>query len=112
MEYRINIENDNLFSKNISLDIDKCDGYDYLIAGSCGIVAGLIDSFFVGMPIPSGKNKFLVEITDSSIIEIIIRFAKTMGWNPREGNEESLSGAISFLERKFKVNYDQAKLWM
>ena len=31
----------------------KCDKTDYLIAGFCGAVAGLIDAFFVGDPVSS-----------------------------------------------------------
>ncbi|SET65236.1 hypothetical protein SAMN04487771_10305 [[Clostridium] aminophilum] len=26
----------------------KCDKYDYMIAASCGVLAGLVDVFFVG----------------------------------------------------------------
>lgn len=32
----------------------SCDKYDYLIATGCGVVAGLVDIFFVGMP---GESK-------------------------------------------------------
>ena len=28
----------------------KCDKYDYMIATSCGVMAGLVDAFFVGAP--------------------------------------------------------------
>ncbi|MCM1387105.1 MAG: hypothetical protein NC231_07245 [Bacillus sp. (in: Bacteria)] len=34
-------------------------------------------------------------------------FAKLNGWNPRAGQEGNVGSAIGFLEKNFKVNYDQ-----
>lgn len=46
----------------------KCDKYDYMIAGTCGILSGLIDVFFVGKPNLSKageeNNSFLGKQTD------------------------------------------------
>lgn len=46
----------------------KCDKYDYMIAGICGILSGLIDVFFVGKPNLSKageeNNSFLGKQTD------------------------------------------------
>lgn len=82
---------------------DKCDKYDYLIAVGCGAIAGLIDIFLVGEP----GNSRLVTWTDTQVDKTVKLFAKSCGWNPREGKENDVSSAIGFLEKKFPVNYDQ-----
>ncbi|MEO3134955.1 hypothetical protein ABHC40_12180 [Turicibacter sanguinis] len=82
----------------------KCDKYDYLIAAFSGLSAGLIDIFFVGIPGDSVLGNF----TDTQADNLVKKFAKMVGWNPREGNEDSISSAIGFLEKNFPVNYDQA----
>ena len=80
----------------------NCDKYDCLTAVGCGVVAGLVDSFFVGMP---GESK-LGSWTDAQVDKAVMGFAKICGWKPRAGKENSVSSAIGFLERKFPVNYD------
>lgn len=82
---------------------DKCDKYDYLAAVACGAVGGMIDIFLVGSP----GDSVLGNWTDSQVDNAVKRFAKLTGWNPREGKEGNINSAIGFLERKFKVNYDQ-----
>ena len=82
---------------------DKCGGYDYLIAVTCGAIAGIIDILFV----ENSKDSKLGKWTDDKTDNLVKRFAKLTGWNPREGKEESIGSAIGFLEKKFKVNYDQ-----
>lgn len=82
---------------------DKCDKYDYLIAVGCGAIAGMIDIFLVGAPGESVLGKW----TDSQVDKVVMTFAKTCGWTPREGKENSVASAIGFLEKKFPVNYDQ-----
>lgn len=82
----------------------KCDKYDYLIAAFSGMSAGIIDIFFVGMP----GNSALGNWTDIQADNLVKKFAKTVGWNPREGKEDSIASAIGFLEKKFPVNYDHA----
>lgn len=81
----------------------SCDKYDYLTAVGCGVVAGLVDSFFVGMP---GESK-LGGWTDAQVDKAVMNFAKICGWTPHAGKENSVSSAIGFLERNFRVNYDQ-----
>lgn len=83
---------------------DKCDKYDYLIAAFSGITSGFIDIFFVGTPLKSN----LCTWTDIQTDNLVKRFAKMCGWNPKLGNENNVASAIGFLERKFPVNYDQA----
>lgn len=83
----------------------SCDKYDYLIATGCGVVAGLVDSFFVGMP---GESK-LGGWTDAQVDKAVIGFAKICGWTPKAGKENSIAAAIGWLEKKYPVNYDQTK---
>ena len=80
----------------------KCDKYDYAIAAFCGISAGLIDIFFVGEPKLSSLGKW----TDTQTDNVIKKFAKVVGWNPKKGNEDNVASAIGFLEKNFEVNYD------
>lgn len=82
---------------------DKCDKYDYLVAVGCGAIAGMIDIFLVGAP---GDSK-LQSWTDAQVDNVVMFFAKTCGWVPRAGKENSVVSAIGFLEKKFPVNYDQ-----
>ncbi len=82
---------------------DKCDKYDYLVAVACGAVGGLIDIFLVGAP----KSSTLGNWTDNQVDNAVMGFAKVVGWNPRDIQEGNPASAIGFLEKQFKVNYDQ-----
>lgn len=82
---------------------DKCDQYDYLAAVACGAIAGMVDIFLVGSPADSKLQGW----TDAQVDKTVMAFAKTCGWSPREGKENSVASAIGFLEKKFPVNYDQ-----
>lgn len=80
----------------------NCDKYDYMIAGTSGLIGGLIDVFFVGLPGQGGLTKFTDDLTNSAVQ----KFAKFNGWDgPREDGDPT-SSAIGFLERNFTVNYD------
>ena len=81
----------------------KCDKYDYLTAVGCGVIGGIIDIFLVGAPGDSILGKW----TDKQVDNVVITFAKHMGWNPKQGNENNVKSAIGFLEREKGVNYDQ-----
>lgn len=85
-----------------SLKQASCDKYDYMLATFSGVISGVIDSFFVGMP---EKTK-LGNWSDKQIDEWIINLAKIRGYEPENGNH-TISGSIAFFERKYKVNYDQ-----
>lgn len=85
---------------------DKCDKYDYLLAVGCGAIGGMIDIFLVGTPKKDGSK--LCKWTDAQADNAVKAFAKKVGWSPREGNEGNVSSAIGYLEKKYKVNYDQA----
>lgn len=80
----------------------NCDKYDYMIAGTCGLIGGLIDILFVGVPGEGALTRFADDATDKAVE----KFASWNGWKgPREGSDPTAS-AIGFLERKYKVNYD------
>ena len=82
---------------------DKCDKYDYLIAVACGAVGGMVDIFLVGAPGDSVLGRWI----DAQIDNAVKGFAKISGWNPKPDKADSVASAIGFLEKKFKVNYDQ-----
>lgn len=81
---------------------DKCDKYDYLTAVGCGALAGIIDIFAVGSP----NDSILGKWTDAQVDNCVIKFAKMLDKDGKvkDGN---IASAIGFLEKKFKVNYDQ-----
>lgn len=83
----------------------NCDKYDYMIAAFCGVVSGIIDSFFVGMPEESKLGEWTKEQTD----KFVIRIAKINGWKPKSDSTDNIVNAINFFEGKYGVNYDQAK---
>ncbi|VDG99164.1 Uncharacterised protein [Lysinibacillus sphaericus] len=94
--------------EDYKMTVPACDKYDYAIAACCGAAAGLIDSFFVGMP---GASR-LGDWTDKQTDTIVTKFAQYVwrsdtknGANLRK-EPDTIAGAIGFLERRFKVNYD------
>lgn len=79
----------------------ECDKYDYILSASSGVLCGLIELFLVGKP---GESP-LGDVTDKWFADRTIDFAKLCGY---EGDSTSLSSAVKFLEKKFKVPYDQS----
>ncbi|MDY4840563.1 MAG: hypothetical protein SO160_13680 [Lachnospiraceae bacterium] len=93
--------------KKVQWSNDKCDKYDYMIAVSCGALAGLIDIFFVGgATTKTAELSRLGRWSDATTDEIVKKIAKALGWNPRPGKENNMSSAISYLEKKFPVPYE------
>ena len=94
-------------SKNLSSanewNNNTCDKYDYLIAGFCGGIAGLIDVIFVGVP----KDSKWVKMSDDAVDELVKKFASISGWKPKPEKKDNIASAIGFLEKNFIVNYDQ-----
>lgn len=78
-----------------------CDKYDYILSACSGVLCGIIDIFLVGKP---GESP-LGEITDKWFANRMVDFAKFCGYT---GEKDSLSSAIRFLEKKFKIPYDQS----
>lgn len=81
-----------------------CDKLDYILATSSGALCGIIDIFLVGKP---GEPP-LGNITDKWFVARTIDFAKLC--DPEKKNFDSLDSALRFLEKKFKVPYDQTGL--
>lgn len=82
---------------------DRCDKYDYLASVACGAIGGMIDIFLVGFPGDSALGCW----TDVQVDNAVKGFAKMVGWKPKDIQNGNVSSAIGFLEKKFKVNYDQ-----
>lgn len=81
-----------------------CDKIDYAIAASSGCLCGIIDVFLVGKP---GESP-LGNITDKWFETKVRLFAKICGWKgPKNATTDATKSAIGFLERHFKVPYDQ-----
>ncbi len=76
-----------------------CDKLDYILAASSGAICGIIDVFLVGKPGESPIGK----LTDNWFATRVEDFAKLCGWDGKGG----LASAIRYLEKKFKVPYDQ-----
>ena len=79
----------------------ECDKTDYILAATCGAVCGVMDIFLVGKP---GESP-IGDITDKWFANRTTDFAKMCGF---KGDETNLSSVIRFLEKKFKVPYDQS----
>lgn len=96
------IELERRIKREFTIHGPCCDKYDYMIAGTCGLIGGLLDVLLVGMPGEGVLTKAADEWTDAAVR----KFATVVGWKgPKEGSDPTAS-AIGFLERKFKVNYD------
>ena len=100
----------------------NCDKYDYMLAATCGALAGIIDICFVSFKLDSTKsgrvvasdNGALNNSADKFVDKAVTKFAKLMGWKGQniDGSEvknyENVKSAIGYLERKFVVGYDHA----
>lgn len=90
-------ENENTLKKLTP----ECDKTDYILAAASGAICGLMDIFLVGK---AGESA-IGNITDKWFENRTMDFAKICGWH---GNSDSsLSSAIKYLEKKFKIPYDQ-----
>ena len=81
----------------------QCDKYDYMIAGTCGLIGGLIDIVFVGLP---GQGSALTNFADEMVDKTVEKFATLIGWKGAREDSDPTKSAIGYLERNFKVNYD------
>ena len=91
-------------NQKLMIENDKCDKYDYLVAVGCGAIGGLVDIFLVGAP----GDSVLGNWTDKQVEEVVKKFAKMQGWNPRDKNKDNIRSAIGHLEKNLKkINYDQ-----
>lgn len=81
----------------------ECDKLDYALAVGVGVLCGMVDIFLVGAP----KDTVLGKMTDKWFDNRVVDFAKLNGWKGKKGDTAS---AVRFLEKKFKVPYDQTGL--
>ena len=88
-----------------------CNLIDYLLAAGSGALCGIIDIFLVSNPKKMNnkiENSILGKITDNWFAERTKDFARLCGWDNSKG--DILSSALDFLQKKFKVPYDQTNL--
>lgn len=78
----------------------ECDKTDYMLAACSGAICGIMDIFLVGKP---GETQ-IGRLTDKWFSNRTEDFAKLCGW---EGDRGNVSSAISYLEKKFRIPYDQ-----
>lgn len=100
---------DKLATLNETIDSIKelrpdCDKLDYVLAASSGALCGVIDIFLVGKP---GESP-LGDITDKWFADRTKDFARFC--HPEKKDFDSLDSALRFLEKEFKVPYDQTGL--
>lgn len=81
-----------------------CDRLDYILAASSGALCGVIDIFLVGKP---GETP-LGNITDKWFADCTMDFARLC--HPEKKQFTSFESALCFLEKEFKVPYDQTGL--
>ncbi len=82
----------------------QCDKLDYILAASSGALCGIIDVFLVEK---AGESP-LGDITDKWFANRTMDFAKLC--HPDKKKFDSLDSALRFLEKEFKVPYDQTGL--
>ena len=78
-----------------------CDRLDYVLAASSGALCGIVDIFLVGKP----KESPLGNVTDKWFADRTMDFAKLCHSDKK--SFDSLDSALRFLEKEFKVPYDQ-----
>lgn len=76
------------------------DGADYVIAVASGLIAGIIDSVWVGEFSFERANEW----GNDKVNDFVVKIAQTQGY---EGDD--LAGAIRFLEKKFPIAADSVK---
>lgn len=79
-------------------DFDKADKTDYIVAASCGVLTGLLDSFWVG----EFSLATAQEWGRSKANSFVIKVAQMCGYG-----KGGLDGAIRFLEKKAPIPSDQ-----
>lgn len=87
----------------------QCDKYDYIIAASSGVICGLIDAFFVGMPGASKLGNWTDKTTDKMVeafSTFVYKSDLKKGDILQKKAPEGIASCIGYLERRFKVNYD------
>lgn len=102
-ELEISVLNETIDSVN-ALKPD-CDKIDYVLAASSGAICGVMDIFLVGKPGESPVGN----ITDEWFKNRTIDFANLVKDKDR-GKIDSFKSAVTCLEKKFDIPYDQTGL--
>ena len=84
---------------------NNADKLDYSIAVASGIIAGLIDSFFVGeLSFELAQDS---KWGDEKVSDFVKKVAEKKGWDPKKSNG-SLQSAVKYLEDKYPIAADGA----
>lgn len=83
----------------------SADAYDIIASCACGAIGGLVDVFLVGSPIQD--DSILEPWANDRVDSMVKRFAKASGWKISGPDSAGVAHAIDYLEKKFRVNYDQ-----
>lgn len=92
----------------VNFERAKCDKYDYMIAASCGVLAGLVDVFFVGAPGQSVLQGTVDKGADELVkkaAQAFYKFDSRTAGKPKH-MPDTLEKCISYLEQAFPVPYD------
>ncbi len=125
----------SILSKNLveKYNINNIEKDDIIVSSVAGVLAGAIDVFLIGtITNDSNKNKKLVNLTDKAFEKMVMKYANHQKVSEIKENLKNASTAedknklkkmlkdfknegfkdrkkaISFLENKFKVNYDDS----
>lgn len=106
-DIKIELEEKNKKIENLEAHVDVLD---CSIAISCGILTGLLDAFWVGEFSLLEANDYGTQKCNDFVMNFANREARN-DHNLNLGKDfkfSSLSDAVEYLERKYKVNYDIA----
>ena len=79
----------------------ECDKTDYILGACSGMICAIMDIFLIGKP----GESVIGDVTDKWFEQRTMDFARMCGWNNKKNG--TLSSAIKYLEKKFKIPYDQ-----
>ncbi|WMJ89251.1 hypothetical protein [Anaerocolumna sp. MB42-C2] len=101
VDERLSIINEKIEELNTEIDrlTNHADGIDYTVAVASGVIAGVIDSIFVGEFSFERANDWGTEKTNNFVVKI----AQSKGYKG-----DDLAGAVAFLEDKYKIAADKA----
>lgn len=101
LDEKLNIISSRVEELNSEKDslTNQADGIDYTVAVASGIIAGIIDSVWVGEFSIDGANDWGNDKVDNFVVKI----AQSQGY---EGSD--LEGAVRYLEEKFPIASDKA----
>ncbi|MGN1133597.1 MAG: hypothetical protein ACI4RN_03980 [Oscillospiraceae bacterium] len=101
IDKKIDFTNQKISELNSEIDklTNHADGFDYMVAVASGILAGIIDSVWVGEFSIDRANEF----GENKVNNFVIKIAQKQGY---QGND--LSGAVKFLEEKYEIVADKS----